>query len=335
MKLPKYLISIILFICCLIIALTQINSPVQAETLTQKRQAPMGIFIDNLGDFNIPNGSFSASFWVWSVIEPGTRNPLDSMEFLNVVNLNTISNLSIPTPKGIWVQKKVSGTFRHHWDMRNFPYDTQRLKIIFEESVDDVNSFRYQADIANSSIDRDINLKTWKIKKFSMNASDKKYLSNFGNPTLPPGASNTYSRIEMIIELQRIDVTGFLKMISGVLASAGLCSVSFFLYGEDIHSVSPRFGLQGASLFVVILSLRSNSTDLGSMTDLTLIDCIHLAVIVYILVATATAIYTWWQLQTKGDSKALRQRGFKIALMSALSLVAYVTFLMVGAAIKA
>lgn len=337
MRLPKqaqHLIRLALFLCCLIILLIQITIPVQAATITKKQQPPIGIFVDSIGDFNIPNGSFSASFWLWSVIEPGARNPLDSMEFLNVAKIDTISTLSIPTSKGIWVQKKVSGIFRHNWDMRNFPYDTQKLKITLEESADDINSFSYQPDIANSSIDQDIQFNGWKIKKFTLNASDKHYISNFGNPTLPAGASSAYSRLEIVIELQRTDVTGFFKMIAGALASAGLCLVSYFLYGQDIYSVSPRFGLQGASIFAVILSLRSNSGDLGSMAYLTLVDCIHLAVLVYILVATATAIYTWWQLQRNGNSLALRRTGWQIALVSTLGLFTCILALILGAAMQ-
>jgi hypothetical protein len=217
--------------------------------------------------------------------------------------------------------------------MRNFPFDTQKLKIIFEESETNINSFSYQPDIANSSIDPDIKFEGWKIKKFTLNAIEKQYLSNFGNPTLPPGAASTYSRLEIMIELQRTNITGFFKMIAGALASAGLCLVSYFLYGQNvIESLIPRFGLHGASLFAAILSLRSNSGDLGSMAYLTLIDCIHLAVIVYILVATTTTIYTGLQVQNQGDLLALKRISWQVSLMSTLGLLAYIVVLMIGAA---
>lgn len=332
MILPKRLIRLALFFGCLIILLIQNPLPVQAETLTQKQQAPIGIFIDSLSDFNISNGSFSASLWIWSVIDKDEKNPLDSLEFLNAVTIDTPNKLSIPTSKGIWVQKKANGTFRHNWNMRNFPFDTQKLKIIFEESENDIKSFRYQPDMANSSIDQDIKLEGWKISKFTLNAIDKQYLSNFGNPTLPPGAANTYSRLEIMIELQRTNITGFFKMIAGALASVGLCLVSYFLYEPDIGSLLARFGLHGTSLFAVILSLRSNNGDLGSMAYLTLIDSIHLVVIVYILVATAIAIYIWWQVQKKGDLPALTRISSQVGVASTLALFACIGVLMIGAA---
>jgi len=332
MTLPKRLIRLALFFSCLIILLIQNQLPVQAETLTQKQQAPIGIFIDSLSDFNVPNGSFSASLWIWSVIDKDEKNLLDSLEFLNAVKIDTPNKLSIPTSKGIWVQKKANGTFRHNWNMRNFPFDTQKLKIIFEESENDINSFRYQPDIANSSIDQDIKFDGWKVKKFTINAIDKQYLSNFGNPTLPPGAVNTYSRLEIMIELQRTNVTGFFKMIAGALAAAELCLVSYLLYEPDIGTLEARFGLHGASLFAVIFSLRSNIGELGSMAYLTLVDCIHLAVIVYILVATATTIYTWWQVKKKGDLLALKRIGWQVARVSTLALLACIVVLIIGAA---
>ncbi|MBE9144999.1 ligand-gated ion channel [Planktothrix mougeotii] len=332
MILPKRLIKLALFFGCLIILLIQNPLPVHAKTLTQKQQAPIGIFIDTLSDFNISNGSFSANFWLWSLIDKGEKNPFDSLEFMNALRIETPNNLTIPTSKGIWVQKKVSGTFRHHWNMRNFPFDTQKLKIIFEETEDDIHSFSYQPDIGNSSIDQDIQLEGWKIKKFTLNAIDKQYLSNFGNPTLPPGAASAYSRFEIMIELQRTNITGFFKMIAGALASVGLCLVSYFLYEPDIGSLLTRFGLHGTSLFAVILSLRSNSGDLGSMAYLTLIDCIHLAVIVYILVATAIAIYIWLQVQKKGDLPALTRISSQVGVVSTLALLACIVVLMIGAA---
>ena len=57
------------------------------------------------------------------------------MEFINADRVT--SRLESSTQRGelVWRQRKIRGTFRHNWDLRNFPFDRQTLTIAIEEGV--------------------------------------------------------------------------------------------------------------------------------------------------------------------------------------------------------
>jgi hypothetical protein len=137
--------------------------------------------------------------------------------------------------------------------------------------------------------------------------------------------------MELKIELQRNDLNGFLKLSAGAFAASGLALVSYFLHLDSSATLGPRFSLLAGSMFAVVISLRSASNDLGSVEYLTLLDCIHLAVIFYILVAAGTDIYILYQIQKHNNVIAIKRVGIRAAILSTLGLFSLIGVIVLSA----
>lgn len=294
--------------------------------------APVGAFLTQLGDFDVQKKTFSASMWVWTVAHEGDRSVLDTLEFPNAVTVQTANTVRTPTAHGLWLQKKVVGTFRHAWDLRRFPFDRQHLVIALEESDRDTTELVYAPDTRNSSIDSDVRVPGWRITGARLTGATKRYQSTFGNPDLAPGAASSYTRVEFAVDLVRTDHSGFWKLTAAAFAAAGLALFSFFLHVGQTASVSPRFSMLAGSVFAAVVSMRSASGELGNVSNLTLVDEAHLAVLGYIFLATLAAIFSWYYVQKHGDAAASARHDRIMAVACTAALVVALAALVARAA---
>ena len=291
----------------------------------------IGAFLTGLSDFDPARKSFSASFWIWGVGSADTLASFNNLEFPNAIKVESPNALSETTPQGIWSQRKIVGTFRHGWDLRRFPFDRQLLRIQMEEAVQDASRLVYVADTANSSFDAEVQLAGWRLRSATLVASRKPYRSSFGDPRLQPGAPSAYARAELQLLLERTDRSGFWKLTAGAFASALMALASFGLRIDQPSALGPRFGLLAGSTFAAVISLRSAATELGASGYTTLIDAVHVAVLAYILTATAAGVLAWRRFLRHEDPLRAQRLERRLAGVATLALGVVILAMVLGA----
>jgi len=291
----------------------------------------IGAYLTSLGDFDPAKKSFSAAFWVWSVGPLDGVKSLDQLEFPNAIKVESPNALQETTAQGIWSQRKIVGSFRHGWDLRRFPFDRQLLRIEMEEAERDTASLVYVPDTANSSFDPEVNLSGWRILSTQLVTGSKPYHTSFGDPRLPPGSPSAYARAELRVLLERTDRSGFWKLTVGAFAAALMALASYGLRVDQAPALSPRFGLLAGSTFAAVISLRSAATELGASGYTTLIDSVHAAVLLYILVATAAGVVAWRGFLRHGDVASVQRLEKRVAGFSTLLFSALILALVLGA----
>jgi hypothetical protein len=194
-------------------------------------------------------------------------------------------------PKGnvSWSQKKIRGTFKHEWDVKNFPFDKHILEIPIEESSLLSSDFVYTPDTINSSFKENIKIDGWRIKKFSISEQPEKYETTFGDPGIKTGVSS-YTRLIIKILVERDSVLSFLKIITGVYAAFGTMLLAFFM--DPAENFGDRSALLVGSLFAVLVSMQSIEGTIGKSEALTMVDAIHITALIYILAAVIAALYS-------------------------------------------
>lgn len=291
----------------------------------------IGGFLTGLGDLDPARKSFSASFWLWTVGPSDEGSALDRLEFPNAIKVESPNAVSEPTPDGVWAQRKIIGSFRHGWDLRRFPFDRQLLRIELEEAERDSHTFLYEADDANSSFDRELKLSGWQIRSTRLVTGTKTYRTSFGDPRLRPGTPSAYAHAELQILLERTDRSGFWKLTVGAFAAALMALASCGLRVDNASALSPRFGLLAGSAFAAVISLRTSATELGASGYTTLIDAVHAAVLLYILLATAAGVVAWRRFQKHGDVAAIQRLERRMAGTSTLGFAVVILALVLGA----
>jgi hypothetical protein len=304
-------------------AMPSVGSPPMGEEATSKapEMVKFGIFMTRLDNFNLVHKSYDATFWLWSVTPKGLSNRLDSLEFVNAEAIKFSNSFVRPTPVGTWNERRVAGTFKHNWDMRNFPFDHQDLLIEIEEAESYLEDLVYVPDTAKTIVDEELKLPGWRIVSSQVKVGSKTYESTFGDPARKPGSSTSYSRIDINVRLERTNLTAFWKFTAGAYAAIVIALASYAFHVDQGPAMGARFGLLAGAVFAAIISLRTESSELGTTEYNTLVDQFHLIALAYVLVATVTGVYTWSRFRKQGNAKAIERLGRRMAFGSTLVMV--------------
>ena len=305
--------------------------PVHAAA-TSPQTVRIGAYLTDLGDLDLSKKSFSASFWLWSISKQEAGSALDRLEFPNAIKVDSPNAVTEATASGVWQQRKIVGSFRHGWDVRHFPFDQHLLRIELEEAERDSQSILFAADATNFSFDRDLNPSGWRIRSTRLVTGTKTHRTSFGDPRLPPGSSSSYANAQLQILLQRTDQTGFWKLTIGAFAASFIALASFGLRVDHPSALSPRFGLLAGAAFAAVISLRSSANELGAAGYATLIDAVHIAVLLYIMVATSCGVIAWRRFQKHGDAAAIQRLEQRMAGISTFVFVSLILVLLIGSA---
>ena len=276
------------------------NAP---PTLAQSDAAPatcrVGLYLRALHSFDPTADTFGADLWLWSVCPTPDHQPLQTMEFVNSDDVAVLLDVG---DDPLWTQRNVDGTFRYDWDERNFPFDRHTLTIDLEEGVEDVRGFVYEPDTANSGVDPELQLPGgWRMTGTTLVGSTKTYDTTFGDPDLPAGGSSEYSRLTLSIDLERTDLGGFFKLTAVVYAAFFFSLISYLMNREMTTGIGARVTLLAIALFATAVNLVNASNALGTASGLTLVDKIHVMVLVYVLVAAIVTV----------GSRVLLDRGWR------------------------
>ncbi len=280
---------------------------VLAEPVKSPQTCRVGIYITSLRGFKFADKSFTTNFRVWSVCPDKDLNPLESMEILDSLESETISDSTLEkknrsgsfSTKGdvYWSQRDISAVLHQSWDVQNYPFDRHTLKISLEEATQDASGFIYTPDFKNSGYQPDLKIGGWKITNFTLQEEKVVYQTTFGDPELV-SEEGVYSRLTVSIPIQRVKYVSFFKLTTGVYVAFAVAMLSFFYETGQPSLVSARTSLLVGCLFSALVNMRAPESVLGRTESLTLVDQIHIVAIVYIFAGALATVFS--RLTTEG-----------------------------------
>ena len=102
-----------------------------------------------------------------------------------------------------WSQRRLTGTFRHDWDLRRFPFDRHSLEILLEEGAQEEGTFAYVADLANSGYSLHASVGGWRIAGMRVEVAPASYATNFEDSASPAQGGSRFTRLRAVLELER------------------------------------------------------------------------------------------------------------------------------------
>ena len=295
----------------------------------------VGVFITDLHSFDLSRGTFGANFWIWAV-GPDAARALQTMEFPNADAIAV--RLESTTSRGDvrWSQRKLTGTFHHQWDLGNYPFDRHALAILLEEGIEEEPTFSYEADSANSGFGLEEPVEGWRIRAMRIEAGSAAYATNFGDPATS-GPASRFGRLRATLELERSDWTGFAKLTAALYAGFLICLIGC-LVPVNATTFAPRVTLLVASLFAMVINMRSASTALGSEHGLTLIDKLHVVGLAYVVAIAAATVLVRLRVEHAdrgaGDRRQLERFDHWSCIVPAVVFIALNAGLLLQAAIE-
>ncbi|MFD7416980.1 hypothetical protein [Kitasatospora purpeofusca] len=260
----------------------------------------LGTYVNDLYDLDPAKRVFSARLYLWSICPDPKLDPLPTAAFTNADDPEKGDPVLTSEAGRFRDLMLLQGTFRQDWDVRAFPFDRQRIEVLVTAAAES-RTFRMLPDNVNSTYNREIRPAGWRITGFRLEPAQRVYPTNFGDVTLPPGATSTYSRIRVQIDLARDDPTVFWKLTGPLFLMVLVVTATFLLpahtealgMGERLNSLQSRLAMLAGGLFVVMLNMQQVNTVITSTVGLTLLDWLHLLTLGFLLLAVVATVLSW------------------------------------------
>jgi hypothetical protein len=220
----------------------------------------------------------------------------------------TLYEEPIVLPGGEFYQVlRVQGRFSRKFYFDDFPYDRQQLVVEFEDAVHETNRMIYQADSEPVAVNPRLKLPGFRLEPPRLTIERFAYPTSFGDTRR--SEPNAYSRVQVSLPIVRPAFTTSLKLLLPVLCV--VLGASLMLLLKTTY-VDARVSIGITSLLTVVaIQLAANET-MPSVDYLILMDKIHLAAYVYVLVGLAIVLKTAQQVDQNAIAAAqtFQRRGF-------------------------
>jgi len=216
-------------------------------------QVEVGLYVLNLGKFDIATGSFTADFYLSMKCE--TECSPENFEFMNGRAASVEKIIDEPNEKFYRIQANLNSPI----DLRSFPFDAQRMQIILEDKAKTTEDLVYITNLQESGIDPSIVFTGWNMDGWSANVSQHDYSVY----------NETYSQYVFSIDISRIVLNAFLKTFLPVIFIMLVVVFSFLI---DPDKVSTRLTMAGSSLVASVMFHVSISNQIPPVGYLTFAD---------------------------------------------------------------
>lgn len=298
-----------LLLCCVLTAVC----PAVAAAIPLRvapRTCKLGAYVQGLHDFKFENKTFQAEVWLWANCPDQQYEPLLHLWLLNA-DTYALSKYykENQADGGSWSYILLTGTFRHNWNVANYPFDRHELILDVEDADTPADQLGYSADVGASVVSDHIELDTYKVAGLTVHTDAQSYHTSFGNPHLIEGIWRA-PRFTVHLFLKHNTYLRFFSMIIPVFAAFVIALLTFFLNMDTPPAMAGRLGMLGTGLFAVVLNLRAVSDVLGNVDGITLLDKIHIACIVFIVAALLVTVRSWHLHHVKAEARVVRRLNY-------------------------
>src|SRR5258708_18315384 len=141
----------------------------------------VGAYVMSVHDINFHDKEYTARFWLWFLYKNKEFDFVKQLDITNAKSIDEPQLLQDSIGHELWSMLKMKCIMKENWNVLDFPFDKQHLKIHIENSLFDRNNLVFKPDVKGSKFDPDETLVGWKIKNFSVNVDEKLYETGFGD----------------------------------------------------------------------------------------------------------------------------------------------------------
>jgi hypothetical protein len=212
----------------------------------------VGIYVLNLGKYEIATGSFTADFYLSLKCDDICNT---DFEFMNGRAASTEKIIDLPSEKFYRIQANLMSPV----DLRKFPFDSQKMQIILEDKTKQIGEVNYVPVNEESGIDDSIAFTGWKIDGWEAETAQHDY----------PVYDESYSKYLFTINISRMFINSFLKTFLPVIFIMLIVLFSFIM---DPDKITTRLTVCTSSLIASVMFHISMSNQIPPVGYLTTAD---------------------------------------------------------------
>lgn len=254
----------------------------------------VGFFINDIQDLDLATDSFTADFYMWLRWRGSEINPPESLESMNS---NAWQNTTSSSTGGVsgkplydkprdmpdgskYMALRYQGVFSRRMNLEKFPFDTQNLALIFEDSISDIRQLQFVPDKEPIAIGRAVTLPGYAIGTPTLKIVEHEYATDFGDLTAPK--NQKYSRIIVTVPLKRDVLPYLFKIVLPIFIVILITSLIYLLPNRLEDS---RTGIGITAMLTIVALQWTTDSSLPSVDYLMMLDLVYIISLVYIFVA--------------------------------------------------
>ncbi len=254
----KKIVLVLFFIASIVI----LSGSAKAE------EVQVGLYVLNLGKFDVSTGSFTADFYLHLKCKGVCST---DFEFFNG-RAASADKIEDKTDEKFY---RIQANLNSQIDLRRFPFDSQKMEIILEDKKNTIDKVAYVPLKEESGVEKTIAFTGWDIKGWEAVAAEHNY----------PVYNETYSQYRFSVGISRIVVNSFIKTFLPVIFILMVVLFSFLL---DPDKLTTRIGMAGSSLVAAVMFHVSIANQIPPVGYLTFAD--KFMVLSYLVLLTSFII---------------------------------------------
>jgi hypothetical protein len=268
-------------------------------------EAVVGIYVNAIRSVRLQENAFEVDFWIWFRWPEGGReiDPLSSFEVIGGDIESKSGEVREDLGDTSYAACRVVARIITFFDVREFPHDQHELAIVIEDTEHEDHELSFTPDPDNSRLDPDVRVPGFVIGAATTHVAAHRYLTNYGDITLPSNAESSYSRFELSIEIKRPGFGFAFKLLWAFWLSSLIALIALFIKPTN---VDPRFGLGVGALFAAMANAFIISSALPETSDVTTADAVGMLSIAVIFFSILESIVSLWLFENGRERIAKR-----------------------------
>lgn len=228
-----------------------------------------GIYVISVHDINFRDKEYTLRFWLWFVYDNPDFDFTKQLDIPNAKDIEVQETIQDSLDGKAWVIMKMKCTMKQNWNVHDFPFDEQRLRMHIENTLFDKKSLIFSPDLKGSNYDPQDAIDGWNITDFSVSESKNDYKTGFGDDT---SLGQDFSSFDLSMSLERSAWGMFFKIFLGMYIAFLIAIISFTPHPSEME---PRFGLPVGGLFAAVGNKYIIDSLLPESSSFTLVDTLH------------------------------------------------------------
>jgi len=275
----------------------EVMEAIAASPTPKPEQVLVGAYINDIQQLDFKTNNYVIDLYVWFRWTSPDIDPSKSMEFMNRYasddnRRDDLTDAPEAMPDGSnYAILRYQGRFSTKFPLEAYPFDTQTLKVVMEDTLAGAAEQTYVADGKHPVIiDPVITLPGFKVGKPTMQITTKTYPTNFGDLSKPK--AEPYSRIVISVPVTRPVIAMSLKTFVPILLIVVCASLVFFVRPRYVEG---RIGLGITALLTLVALQLTATAPLPDVDYLMMLDKVFLLAYLFIIVALARVVATSWR----------------------------------------
>ena len=259
-------------------------------------QVTVGAFINDIQQLDFKTNNYAVDLYVWFRWKAPDLDPSKTMEFMNRyasddnVREELYAKPQIMPDGSLYAIVRYQGRFSTKFELETYPFDTQHLTVVMEDTISGADKQVYVPDSDGVSLDPDITLPGFKVGKPTMRIADNTYPTNFGDLSEPE--ADAYSRVIISVPVTRPVVAMSIKTFVPIALIVVCAALVFFVRPRYVEG---RIGLGITALLTLVALQLTSGAALPDVDYLMMLDKMYLLAYVFIIVALARVVATSWR----------------------------------------